>query len=118
MKHIYLIALAALLAGCATSVKVPSNEVTFKSKGGSLTLKHPQNTQMSGVDVEINIDGTVHAKIDKLTTKNDSKVIEETGMAQADILRANNEGIIGGIKAASEFAGTAAGAAGKTMVKP
>jgi hypothetical protein len=114
---IALFALALILMGCKTNVQVPSNEVVFSTPSGKLSLKHPQNTRMNGVDVEIRQDGAVHAKIESLNTTNDPDVIQRTADGQAKIVEATGKAVVDGIKAAGETTGAFAGAAGNKMIK-
>jgi hypothetical protein len=117
MKAISL-SLLLVAAGCSTSVKVPSNEILFHTDRGELRIKHPQNTEMNGVDVTISGDGSVHAQISTVKTSNDPDVIQKTADGQAKIVEATGSAIEKNFKAAQELAGTMAGAAAKTAAKP
>lgn len=99
---------------CNPGVKVPANEVHFRSAHGTLALKHPQDTQMENVQIEISTNGTARARIGKLTTKNSPDVIDKSAAGTVAILRQNGENMVKSFEAGGAAVGAAsAQAAGK-----
>lgn len=113
------ILLFLLCCGCArmSRVQVPANEVQFTTAHGSLSLKHPQDTTMKDVVIEIATNGTVRAQIGSLTTKNSPDVIGETAAGEVAKIKQWGETGAQMFKAGAEAAGAAAGAGAKTLVK-
>jgi len=109
-----------LLCGCAGMgrVRVPANEVKFKSRFGELTLVHPQNTKMEAVMIQIMENGAVTAQIGSLNTMNSPEVISKSAAGQAAIIKAYGTEMRETFKAGGEAAGKFAGAAAKTAVAP
>ncbi len=116
MKNTILILLSIVLlsTGCkAFKINVPANEVTFVTDHGRLTLKHPHNTAMTNVFVQIATNGTVTARIGALLTVNDPNVIDKTAAGEVAKINALGTQIREGVKAGLEATGSAAGAAVK-----
>lgn len=109
-----------LLCGCAGMgrVRVPANEVRFKSKFGELTLQHPQNTQMESVMIQIMSDGSTTAQIGSLKTLNSPEVIAKAAAGQVAIINAYGTQLRESFKAGGEALGKGVGAAARTAVAP
>lgn len=122
MKTLYtsLVIGLVVVSGCARAsrVQVPANTVNFKTEHGSLSLQHPQDTQMKDVTIEIATNGTVRAQIGSLTTKNSADVIDQTAAGQVAIIKQWGDTGAQMFKAGAEAAGNAAGAAAKKSVGP
>ncbi len=115
MKNILALVLLVTCAGCsAFKINVPANELVFKSANGSLSLKHPQNTDMGDVLIRIETNGAVEAKIGTLHTVNSPEVIDKTAAGEVAKINALGEQVREAVKAGAEAMGAGAGAAVKT----
>lgn len=105
-----------LAAGCSrlSRVQVPANTVDFVTPHGSLSLAHPQDTQMKDVTVEIATNGTIRATIGSLTTKNAPDVIDKTAAGQVAIIKQWGETSEKIFNAGATAIGAGAGTAAKT----
>ncbi len=116
-RSILLTALLAVgcvaMTGC-TGLKVPANQLEFKTGYGSLSLKHPHNTVMNGVELTFATNGTVTAKIASLSTSNDPAVLTSEAAGEVAKINAVGEQVAAAFTAGGKAAGAAAGAIIKT----
>ena len=110
-----IITCLTLVIGCRSPrVLVPANTVNFKTQYGSLDLQHPQDTEMEKVDIEIGTNGTVHARIGLLRTKNSPEVIDKTAAGQVAILKQQGENMEKAFDAGAKAVGAVGGKAAST----
>ena len=102
------------LSGCSLNKSIPHTTITGKIGNSPFSLETPKNCDLAGLDVSADTNGTVHLKLDKLTTKMDAEVITNSGQAQSAIIAATADAVTKGISAGAAAAGSAMGAAVKT----
>jgi hypothetical protein len=108
MKTLISILTVGLLAtGCSIRNSVPRTSIAGSIAGQPFTIDAPKNTDLKGLEILAEADGSVIIKVESLITKMDPEVITTTGDAQVKMLQAAGELALKGV-------GTvAAAAAGK-----
>lgn len=75
--------LCLLLTGCAGTVRVPKTDLHVETKAWQVRLRSEKDTQLEGLAVAIQTNGTVTVALPRFTATNSPTVIRETGKAQA-----------------------------------
>lgn len=119
MKRLLTIAAVGLiglvgLAGCSLNRQVPHTSISGKVGGQPFEISTPKDSDLSGLHVSAETNGTVRVDIEHLSATMNPTNVTATGTAEAQIISATAEAFAKGVQAGAAAAGAAFGAAAKT----
>lgn len=102
-----------LVAGCTVGGASPKTKVSGSLAGKPFSLETPKDNELTGLDFSCETNGTVHLRIERLTSSVNPTNVANTAAGQVAIIQATAAAIQQGMQAGATAAGAALGAAAK-----